>query len=77
MLAWAARAIRNASPILARNGNARDENTGAAVKTARTRRNGQRMGDTQAINWASLIDTTAKSLRQIKDAGMASMVRLM
>jgi hypothetical protein len=58
MLACVASATKKAKAILARVGKALEENTGADVKTAKTRRNGQNMGDTHAISWASVIVIT-------------------
>jgi hypothetical protein len=57
-LAWVASATKNANAIFALVGNARDENTGAVVKTARTRRKGQNMGEIHATSWASEIEIT-------------------
>ena len=42
----------------------REEKMGALVNTASTRRNGQKMGDTQAMIWASLNVTMFRSRSQ-------------
>ena len=41
-------------PVRTRTGMARMENTGAAVNSASTRRNGHSTGDSQAMIWASV-----------------------
>src|SRR6185436_1233696 len=78
-LACAAQAMKNDSAMRARTGKPREENTGAAVNTASTRRKGHRMGDTQATNWASLKVNTAcaRLVGYTTDAGIAWMVRMM
>ena len=55
-------AITKASPILVRVGTLRDEKIGALVNTANTRRNGQKMGDTQAMICASVNDVVVHGI---------------
>jgi len=49
---------KNDKPILARVGNALDDKTGAEVKTAKTRMNGQTIGESHRAICASLKDIT-------------------
>lgn len=56
--AWQPRETKKANAILARAGKARDENTGAAVNIASTRKKGQKIGDSQAASCASEMEIT-------------------
>lgn len=63
-------ATRNAKPILRRIGMVRMEKIGATENTASTRKNGQRMGDSQAMSWASEnVITSSSQVRGIQTEG--------
>jgi hypothetical protein len=57
-LAWEASATKKAKATRARTGKAREENTGAAVNTANTRKKDQKKGDSHCASSASEKVTT-------------------
>ena len=69
--AWTETATKNAKPTLTRMGTDREDSTGEAVKIAKIRIKGHRMGLSQAMIWAS-----EKPTIQVTQLGMDCSTRL-